>query len=444
MQGMYGAYNNDNGKSLEEVELQRKKITVRGLSGLKNIGNTCFMNAVLQALNSTPYLTAYLLKRTFKPYLINNNKKILANEKRKENNLDENCVVHIDQNDLKKKYKETVTYRLYELFKHMWKRNNNVTPDSFKKIIGKICPIFDGYSQNDSQEVLNLVLDQIHEDTKMIVDVYYDKIPDEMKKYILHKNECNKYIHDTNFDEGKRRYVLNQLKQYEIDHEREEIIYKSYVFWEKYISKNYSIITELFTGLFYSNVKCHKCNTQTFTFENFTNLSLQIPDEYATNVELVDCLKTFTDQETLTNTEKYYCEICKERVDASKKIYIWEAPEILIIHFKRFKTYPSSSIANSNLISKIQTQIMFPLNDLDIKDCLCEIHKKSSIYDLYAVVEHSGSYYSGHYFSYCKSPINNKWYCFNDSHLEHIPDDEVEKKIISRGSYLLFYQKKHS
>lgn len=36
-------------------------------------------------------------------------------------------------------------------------------------------------------------------------------------------------------------------------------------------------------------------------------------------------------------------------------------------------------------------------------------------YSLYAVSNHSGTTYGGHYTAFCKHPFSNEWHCFNDS-----------------------------
>ena len=47
---------------------------------------------------------------------------------------------------------------------------------------------------------------------------------------------------------------------------------------------------------------------------------------------------------------------------------------------------------------------------------------------------------SGHFIAYCKSPVNNNWYCYNDSQVTKCVDPENE--INSCGiPYVLFYQK---
>lgn len=42
------------------------------------------------------------------------------------------------------------------------------------------------------------------------------------------------------------------------------------------------------------------------------------------------------------------------------------------------------------------------------------------VYELYSILNHSGTSNAGHYFSYIKSFENNKWYAFNDERVTEI------------------------
>ena len=53
-----------------------------------------------------------------------------------------------------------------------------VTPWSFKKIVGNFQPMFSGFAQHDSAELLNFVLDGIHEDLNRVIKKPYYEMPD--------------------------------------------------------------------------------------------------------------------------------------------------------------------------------------------------------------------------------------------------------------------------
>ena len=53
-------------------------------------------------------------------------------------------------------------------------------------------------------------------------------------------------------------------------------------------------------------------------------------------LSLEDCLDEFNEAEVLSEADAWYCPRCKEHRRASKKFELWKAPDILVIHLKRF------------------------------------------------------------------------------------------------------------
>jgi ubiquitin carboxyl-terminal hydrolase 8 len=410
------------------------KINVRGLSGLNNIGNTCYMNSALQCISASDIFVSYLLKKKFVGDLKDNIIQDLANiereKKKKKGKYTDDDDLSVYLKDVKKKYYSSLIYNSYKLFKTMWKNNARVTPRTFKNILGESCATFRGYSQQDSQEFINFMLDKIHEEIKTDVTVKYKNIPTDIVEYMTKRKEMYSSL---KFEEDISTLEEN-LKQFEIfknHHAREETIYKSLDFWDSYIQKNYSPIIDLFTGLFISEITCSKCNNKSRRFEPFNTLPLEIPDK-ATNLK--DCLDEFGKLAKLDGDNKYQCDICKEKNDAEKKMFFWDLPELMIIQFKRFNN-------NGRSTRKDTSSIKFPFENLTFENNYHEFRPRNYKYNLYGVVYHMGSLNGGHYIAYTQNPINNKWYKYNDASVHHVPDDKIERELMDGGSYILFYKK---
>ncbi|KAL4508044.1 hypothetical protein ABPG72_021417 [Tetrahymena utriculariae] len=160
---------------------------------------------------------------------------------------------------------------------------------------------------------------------------------------------------------------------------------------------------------------------------------------------LYDCLDLFIQKEVLDKGNEWYCNVCKQHKQATKRMEIFDTPKILIIHIKRFRTSRVSSIGNFYFQSggqKLDDFISFPINGLNLsKYVLSNQYKQTNeplLYDLFAVSNHYGSMSGGHYTAYAKNPIYNKWFDFNDQFVS----ESSTKEIVSKAAYVLFYKRR--
>lgn len=82
----------------------------------------------------------------------------------------------------------------------------------------------------------------------------------------------------------------------------------------------------------------------------------------------------------------------------------------------------------------------FPLEGLDMRPHIINSDKNEEyIYDCYAVSQHMGSLYGGHYTAVCRNPITGDWYDFNDSYVSKTSSRNVKDE----SAYVLFYRKRN-
>lgn len=175
-----------------------------------------------------------------------------------------------------------------------------------------------------------------------------------------------------------------------------------------------------------------------------------IKDSYGADSQVVsldDCMAKFSAEELLQDENQVYCRRCKEHRDVYKKMDIYTLPHILIFQLKRFNKDGGRSrygyggmMGMSMSSSKNSDTVDFPLDGLDMSKYVLDPHTgESSIYDLYAISNHSGSLYGGHYIAHCKNSLNGKWYCFNDSSVS----EAGGRDLIDPTAYVLFYRRRN-
>lgn len=370
---------------------------ILGLSGLDNIGNTCYMNSVLQCLSATDILNQYLRSKMFKNDLKNGvNRLIVKDKKSKIVNYDEITYV-VPKFKTKYRFKNSITYRLYQLVKLLWNINCDVIPRKFKTTLDELIPNFRGYSQQDSHEFLSLILDMLHEEFKTDVE------------------------------------ILEIIQPEKIDYEKMDVLDNGIKFYTNFIKKNHSIILDIFYGIFVFEIKCVKCGNCNYNYEPFNTIELDLND--TTNID--ECLKKYFSSSEVD----YLCSKCNtsqvnretnNKAIKTQKIFL--LPNKLCIQLKRFKKTETRGGMN---IQKICNQIDFPLKNLKLEQFY---NSDSFSYDLYGIVNHSGSPSGGHYISYTKNMITSDWYEFNDSRVSQIKNPQA---IVNPGAYLLFYEKKN-
>lgn len=131
-----------------------------------------------------------------------------------------------------------------------------------------------------------------------------------------------------------------------------------------------------------------------------TKLPQESPSKFGqhSNLTVDDCFEQFMAKETLNSSNSWYCDNCKLKQNAIKRIQIYQVAPILVICLKRFKTFRQ----------KDNAQVKFPLRDFDLTKYVLSdnqrFKKEELIYDLVGVSNHHGSsLQAGHYTAYCKN-----------------------------------------
>lgn len=342
---------------------------MNNVNGFYNLGNTCYLNSTLQLLFAIPELKEYFVNKNFLEELNNNLKKINF---KKDNNIKKNILF---------------IQNFFSLITD-YNNNNNKTlvPKNLLVSIQNMYDDFKGHEQHDSQEILLIILDLMHENLKYEVEVNYQGTA---------KNETDLLVIES----------INALS--------------------KILNYKYSIINELFYGMYYyqyfstEKINYNKCISK--KFEHFNNLTLEFDGN-----NLIENLDIFFKNEVLES--KLYDEESKNKYHVSKNIKIVNSPKYLFITLKKYSNSNKKHIANYT----------FPIYNLEFSKYCLGYDKYNCSYDLLGAICHQGNLNYGHYYSIINN--NNSWYLLNDENLSNF-NMEKNKKELFNDAYVLLYVK---
>lgn len=207
----------------EQVIVSAHASERRGKMGLRNLGNTCFMNSALQCLSHMEVLTSFFLTNAF------------INDVNKHNVLGTggNLVMEYDN-----------------LLKELWYGSaSSYAPGAIKRSIARFAPQFSGFQQHDAQELLAYLLDGLHEDLNR--------------------------VHEKPYTET----VESNGQESDADVAQEA--------WKRHSLRNDSIIVDHVQGQFKSTVVCPICTKVSITFDPFNCIQLELPISHERKMQVI-------------------------------------------------------------------------------------------------------------------------------------------------------------
>jgi len=327
------------------VGSERPKLNdISGKVGLRNIGNTCFMNAGLQCLCHIEPLVVYFLSGKYQGEVQKSSSSSSSSSRRE---------------------KPCVAEAFAQLVRALWTgTEQSFNPQVVHRVFRRQWPfLFEEYAQQDVQEFLTFLMAKMNEELNLVL-----KPPPATE-------------------------MEAQAKQDEKAVEGQGEEFAAALAWLRYLQRGRSFLVDLFQGQERSTTRCERCGYTSNKFEPFMYLSVPV-NKRMTSV--ADAIKKYLEDQALNGDDQWMCKKCKCKVDARKSTTIWKAPPVLILLLKRFEFDMATCQTR-----KVQAFLRCP-GELDLSDFVSSRQREAAIYDVVSVANHHGGYGSGHYTAFCR------------------------------------------
>jgi len=367
--------NNYQGSENANIIGQNNSLKYPHKTGLQNVGQTCYMNSTIQCLSNIKYLSDYLIKH-----------------------YGEYKEVDIKNKPLSVAFSSLV----YDLFTTQQK---NIAPNLFKKIIGKLNPLFEGNHAADAKDLIFFLLEKLHQE--------------------LNKKDNSSEQSNIDYAQLEKDSFIEQKM---LEH-----------FIKDYTEKNRSIISDTFYGIIRSTMMCNTCKQIKYSFQTFNLLIFQLKNvkEYNQNtlknnnnykINIYDAFDCDKKEEILDGENMIYCNSCKGLNPGTHQQIIYSLPKVLIIILNRGRNnqdFNEEFIFPAELDLSIENYVVVNNNP----DCNTHFYLQS-------VITHLGeSGAGGHFIAYCRNGPKEDFFCYNDASVSKATVNDAMGSKISENVY---------
>ena len=187
--------------------------------------------------------------------------------------------------------------------------------------------------------------------------------------------------------------------------------------WERGSETN-DVIQDLVEFVESSTVECQGCGGTSTTCRAATHVILALPRARAVTLE--ECLVTYFSAETLDGENAYDCPRCPRKSRAEKRLKFGSLPKVMLFGIKR--TFYEDGVR------ELRTALSSP-GRIDLGAFSIE-PRETGMYDLVAVVNHSGKDGSGHYTVDIRGDIDKAWFHFDDETARPAEGYRAEEAVI--------------
>eukprot|EP00949_MAST-11_sp_MAST-11-sp1_P005352 g5352.t1 len=521
-----------------------------GVKGLKNLGNTCFVNSVLQNINNLPPVRDYFLSMPEKSGTRQEEKgggKDLKEGDQEEDGRANAAMLdqlHVASNVESAQDPTTgagagaaeagntskmelnsapLTHELRNFIRSMWTTSDHVLIPS--GVFGMLCkqvPRFSHRRQQDAVEALRYIIDGL--DKEAMLNEKEKK--EEKKRHVAEEDAATDRVKNDSSDLCPEGNMGAEGECNGTTEGQETLRQPS----GPEVAQS-GIVAEVFSGMLCSRITCTNCNDSVDVLERFSDLSLPIPQhllqkrktrraggavtprsigkqrraaaraerearmgvatpdtmsaveaagqnalsenatgssdrqppsppttppranagdeaQYAVDSEggmgspsvsgIDTCLRHFSKEEILSERE---CEKCSSRCDATRQYMVSKAPEVLVIHIKRFAQTARGLTKLSTFVSYPEALdlSLYSTPELALEESMT---RNGLLYLLCGVVVHGGTLHGGHYsafvrrFGDAEGNEGSQWVYMSDSRVRVATSDEA---MLRQGAYILFY-----